>query len=276
MARWMTGKWGASLAVAFLVVLTYFPLLFVLNNSFKDSAQFAANPFGCVLNFHLRNYLLAWEGIQRYLLNTIVVAAGSIILGLPLAAASAYVFAKVPFRGKEVVFYIYIGLLMIPWTLTLIPLFVEINKFGMYDTWFGLILPYAAGSQPLNVFLFRTFFEGIPDELYQSARIDGCSESQILVRVVTPLSIPVFVTSTLLLCISIWGDYLWPTIVLSNYHLYTVSAGFEMFVESFGVSGHGIGPEFAAEVLTMLPIVLIVAAGMKYFVRGVTGGALKA
>ncbi len=146
----------------------------------------------------------------------------------------------------------------------------------MYDSWFGLILPYAAGSQPLNVFLFRTFFEAIPDELYQSARIDGCSETQILLRIVTPLSIPVFVTSTLLLCISIWGDYLWPTIVLSNYHLYTVSAGFEMFVQSFGVSGHGIGPEFAAEILTMLPIVLIVSAGMKYCVRGVTGGALKA
>ena len=126
------------------------------------------------------------------------------------------------------------------------------------------------------MFLFRTFFEAIPDELYQSARIDGCSETQILLRIVTPLSIPVFVTSTLLLCISIWGDYLWPTIVLSNYHLYTVSAGFEMFVQSFGVSGHGIGPEFAAEILTMLPIVLIVSAGMKYFVRGVTGGALKA
>jgi len=274
--RLTKGKWAATIVVVLLVVLTYFPLLFVLSNSFKNSAQFAANPFGFVLSLHLSNYLVAWQGIDRYLINTIVVAAGSIILGLPVAAASAYVFAKVQFKGKEALFYIYIGLLMIPWTLTLIPLFVEINKFGMYDSWFGLILPYAAGSQPLNVFLFRTFFEAIPDELYQSARIDGCSETQILLRIVTPLSIPVFVTSTLLLCISIWGDYLWPTIVLSNYHLYTVSAGFEMFVQSFGVSGHGIGPEFAAEILTMLPIVLIVSAGMKYFVRGVTGGALKA
>ena len=275
--RWVKVKWGSVTGIVVLVILTYLPLVFVLSNSFKSGAQFAAHPFAILLTLHLQNYVAAWHGIDRYLANTVVVAGGSIILGLPVAAISAYAFAKTRFFGKELIFYAYIGLLMIPWTLTLIPLFVEINKFGLYGSWLGLILPYAAGCQPLNVFLFRTFFEEIPDELYQSARIDGCSEWQILIRIVTPLSIPVFVTSTLLLCISIWGDYLWPTIVLSsNYHLYTVSAGFEMFVESFGITGRGIGPEFAAEVLTMVPIVIIVSAGMKYFVRGVTSGALKA
>ncbi|MCY0880098.1 MAG: carbohydrate ABC transporter permease [Firmicutes bacterium] len=269
--------WIVLLSVGVLILLTYIPLLFVLFDSFKTSQAFVQNPFGLPWPLALQNYLIAWHGIARYLWNTVIVAALSLILGIPLAAASAYGFAKGRFWGKNVLFYLYIGLLMIPWTLTLIPLFVEVNTFGMYNSWLSLIVPYAAGSQPLNVFLFRTFFEGIPDELYQSARIDGCSEFQILWRIVAPLSLPVFLTGSLLLSVSIWGDYLWPTIVLPNHNLYTASAGFELFVQSFGITGaRGLGPEFAAEVLTMVPIIVLISAGMRYFVSGITSGALKA
>jgi ABC-type glycerol-3-phosphate transport system permease component len=98
----------------------------------------------------------------------------------------------------------------------------------------------------------------------------------VLLRIVAPLSIPVFITGTLLMCISVWGDYLWPTVALANYHLYTVSAGLETFLGTFGLTSQGIGPAFAAEILTMVPIIALIVVGMKYFVSGVTSGALKA
>jgi ABC-type glycerol-3-phosphate transport system permease component len=267
---------ASVVGAAVLVVLTYIPFVFVLANSVKSSPQFAAHPFALMWTFHLSNYLLAWKGMARYIGNTVLVAAVAVAIGVPSAAGAGYVFAEGRFRGKEALFYAYVGLLMIPWTLTLIPLFVEIKDFGIYNTWLALILPYAAGSQPLLVFLFRVFFEGIPDELYQSARIDGCSEAGVLLRIVAPLSIPVFITGTLLMCISVWGDYLWPTVALANYHLYTVSAGLETFLGTFGLTSQGIGPAFAAEILTMVPIIALIVVGMKYFVSGVTSGALKA
>jgi ABC-type glycerol-3-phosphate transport system permease component len=265
----------AVVVAALLIVLTYIPFVFVLENSFKSDAQIAQHPFAFLLTFHLDNYATAWNGMLRYLVNTVLVAAISILIGIPAAVMGGYAFAQLKFRGKQVVFYAYLGLLMIPWTLTLIPLFLEIKSFGLFGSWGALILPYAAGSQPLLVFLFRVFFEGIPQDIYDSARIDGSNELQILTKMVAPLSIPVLLTGAILMCINIWGDYLWPTVVLPDYHQYTVSAGLQTFLGEFGFSGQGAGPGFAAYILTMGPIMLLVAGTMKYFVNGVTSGAVK-
>ncbi|MCY0880125.1 MAG: carbohydrate ABC transporter permease [Firmicutes bacterium] len=259
-----------------IVALTYIPLIFVLANSFKNAAEFANSPFALFVHFHFSNYIVAWKGVDRYLSNTVIVAIISVIIGVPAAALSSYGFAQLEFRFKGVLFYLFLGLLMIPWTLTLIPLFVEIHTFDIFNTWWALILPYAAGSQPLLIFMFRVFFEGIPEELYESARLDGCSEVGILARIVTPLSIPILLTGTILMFNSIWGDYLWPTLVLQNYHLLTISAGLETFINTFGLSAQGIGPEFAAYIIAMVPIMALVTITMKYFVSGVTSGALKA
>lgn len=259
-----------------ILVLTYIPFVFVLGNSFKDAAEFASKPFALFVPVHFSNYLVAWSGVDQYLANTVVVGVISVVIGVPAAALSSYGFAQLHFRFKEVLFYLFLGLLMIPWTLTLIPLFVEVHTFHFFNTWWSLILPYAAGSQPLLVFMFRVFFEGLPTDLYESARLDGCTELGILGRIVAPLSIPILLTGTILMFNSIWGDYLWPTLVLPNYHLLTISAGLETFINTFGLSAQGIGPEFAAYIISMVPMMALVTVTMKYFVSGVTSGALKA
>jgi len=263
-------------AAGILVILTYLPFVFVLANSVKSASQYAHDPLGIVFSVRTANYIEAWAGMDRYLLNTVIVAAVACALAIPAAALSAYAFAEMDFRGKNAVFLAYIGLLMIPWTLTLIPLFLEIEAYHLYNTWWALILPYAAGSQPLMVFLFRTFFEGIPRELFDSGRVDGANEVKVLSKIVVPMSRPIFLTGAVILFINVWGDYLWPTIVLQNSHLQTASAGLEIFLSSFGYSQNGVGPEYAAYIITMAPIVLLVCLTMKYFVSGVTSGALKA
>lgn len=265
---------GASAIV--VIILSYFPLLVILSNSLKSAQGLAqSGPFSLFTSFRLHNYVTAGKGIGVYLLNTMVVAVGAIVLGVPSAALAAYGFAQSRFRGRETLFYLYLGLLLIPWTLTLIPLFVELKSFGLFNTWGALIFPYAASAQPLLLFINRSFFEGIPDELFQSARVDGATEVQVLRKIVVPLSRPILLTGVVLISIAVWGDYLWPTIVITTTSKLTVSAGLQNFVASFGLSGHGGGAVFAAYVIVTLPLFALVAATMKHFLGGVTAGAGK-
>ena len=256
--------------------MTYFPLVFVVSNSLKSGQSiFSGGVFSLFTQFDYQNYGTAWAGVSRPLANTIIVAAGSIVLGVTAAAAGAYAFSQLRFRGKELLFLAYIGLLLIPSTLTLIPLFLTIQKLHFFNTWWALILPYAASAQPLLVLLFRGFFEQIPRELLEGARVDGCAERQVLARIVVPLTRPVLLTGAILVTINVWGDYLWPTIVIQDPAKITISAGVQQFVSSFGLNVSSGGSVFAALVIATVPMFVLVGFTMRYFVSGLTEGATK-
>jgi ABC-type glycerol-3-phosphate transport system permease component len=248
----------------------------VVSNSLKTGKNiFTSGVFSLFTQFDYENYARAWAGISRPLLNTVIVAALSIIIGVTAAALGAYAFSQLRFRGKELLFLTYIALLLVPWTLTLIPLFLTIQKLHLFNTWWALVLPYAATAQPLLVLIFRGFFEQIPRELLESARVDGCGERQVLLRIVAPLTRPILLTGAILITINVWGDYLWPTIVIQDPHRTTISAGVQQFVGSFGLNLSGGGSVFAAYVLATLPMFVLVGLTMRYFVAGLTEGALK-
>lgn len=258
-----------------LLAMTYFPLVFVMSNSLKSGARLVTgNVFALFTQFDVQNYVNAWAGMDTSLFNTLVVAAASVVIGVGTAALGAYSFAQVNFRGKSIVFTAYLALLMIPWSLTLIPLFLEMKDFGFYNSWWALILPYAASSQPLLVLIFRSFFEQVPPEVMQSARLDGAREWQVLLHVVAPLTKPILLTGTVLMSISIWGDFIWPEVILKNSSSFTVSAGLQTFTSSLGMTANG-GEVFAAYVIAIAPLFLLVAVTMRYFVGGMTAGSLK-
>jgi multiple sugar transport system permease protein len=242
----------AVTVVAGLVIvgLTYFPIIFMLSNSLKTGENLATHGVFALFNqFDVQNYADAWHGVQTPLLNTVLVAVASILLGVTAALLGAYAFSQAHFRGKSVVFLAYISLLMIPSTLTIIPLFLEIKSFGFYDSWWAL--------------------------LFESARVDGAAEYKVLLRIVAPLTMPIIMTGAILMTITVWGDYIWPQVTLQNYHKYTISAGLQQYVSSLGISGAGAGSVFAAYVLAMLPMFVLVGATMRYFVSGITDGAVK-
>ena len=273
--RWRHG-WTAATAGVVIVVMTYFPILFVLSNSLKSGRGiFSSSVFSLFTQFDYRNYLTAWTGVSHQLLNTIVIAAASIAIGVTAAALGAYAFSQLRFRGKGLLFMAYVALLMVPWTLTLIPLFLTIQKLHFFNTWWALILPYAASAQPLLVLIFRGFFEQIPRELLEGARVDGCSERQVLTRIVVPLTRPVLLTGAILVMINVWGDYLWPTIVIQDPQKITISAGVQQFVGSFGTDLSNGGAVFASFVIATVPMFVLVGCTMRYFVSGLTEGALK-
>jgi ABC-type glycerol-3-phosphate transport system permease component len=268
--------WMSLLAGAVIVVMTYFPLVFVASNSLKSGKNiFSSGVFSLFTQFDYQNYATAWSGVSQPLLNTIIVAAASIIIGVTAAAAGAFAFSQLRFRGKGLLFMAYVGLLLIPSTLTLIPLFLTIQKLHLFNTWWALILPYAATAQPLLVLIFRGFFDQIPRELLESARTDGCTELQVLARIVVPLTRPVLLTGAILVTINVWGDYLWPTIVIQDPHRTTISAGVQQFVGSFGLNLSGGGAVFAAFVIATMPTFVLVGFTMRYFVSGLTEGATK-
>lgn len=259
-----------------IVGMTYFPIIFVLSNSLKSGQEIiTGGVFKLFTEFDIQNYVLAWQGVRGSLLNTVIVAAASIVIGVAAAVLGSYAFAQTKFRGKSVLFVAYLALLMIPTTLTIIPLFLMMQSFGLYDSWWALILPYAAGAQPLLVILFRGFFEQIPDEFMQSARIDGANEYQVLMHIVAPLTRPIILTGTILMAITVWGDYIWPLVVIQDYHRYTISAGMQLYVSQLGSNIDGIGSVFAALVITMLPLLVLVGFTMRYFVSGIAEGGIK-
>lgn len=272
-----TGLTAVTVAAGLVIVgLTYFPIIFVLSNSLKSGAELAnGGVFALFTQFEGQNYVQAWHGIDVPLRNTVIIAAAAILIGVAAALLGAYAFAQARFRGKSIVFMAYVSLLMIPSTLTIIPLFLMIKSLGLYDSWWALILPYAASSQPLLVLLFRGFFEQIPDELLESARIDGAKEYQVLMRIVAPLTRPIILTGAILMTITVWGDYIWPEIVLQDYHRFTISAGLQEYVSTLGIAGTGGGSVFAAYVISLLPLFLLVGISMRYFIAGVTDGGVK-
>jgi ABC-type glycerol-3-phosphate transport system permease component len=276
-ARWRRRyRWITAAAGAVIVVLTYFPLIFVVSNSLKSGQNiFNSGVFSLFTQFDDQNYVTAWSGVSHQLLNTIVVAAVAIVIGVTAAALGAYAFSQLRFRGKELVFLAYVALLLVPWTLTLIPLFLTIQKLHFFNTWWALILPYAASAQPLLVLIFRGFFEQIPRELLESARVDGSTERQVLARVVVPLTRPVLLTGAILVMINVWGDYLWPTIVIQDPAKTTISAGVQQFAGSLGLNTASGGAVFAAFVIATAPMFVLVGFTMRYFVSGLTEGASK-
>ena len=204
-----------------------------------------------------------------------IVAALSILIGVTAAALGAYAFSQLRFRGRELLFMAYLCLLFVPWTLTLIPLFLTVQKLHLFNTMWALVLPYAASAQPLLVLLYRGFFDQIPRELLESARVDGCSERRVLWKIVAPLTRPVLLTGAILVAINVWGDYLWPTVAIQDPHRTTISAGVQQFVGSFGLDLSSGGAVFAAYVIATFPMFLLVGFTMRYFVSGLTEGALK-
>jgi multiple sugar transport system permease protein len=276
-ARWRRRYgWVTAVAGVVIVVLTYFPLIFVLSNSLKSGQTiFSSGVFSLFTQFDTGNYATAWTGVSHQLLNTVIVAALTILIGVTAAALGAYAFSQLRFRGKDLLFVAYVALLLVPWTLTLIPLFLTIQKLHFFNTWWALILPYAASAQPLLVLIFRGFFEQIPRELLESARVDGCAERQVLTRIVVPLTRPVLLTGAILVMINVWGDYLWPSIVIQDPAKITISAGVQQFVGSLGLNASSGGAVFAAFILATAPMFILVGFTMRYFVSGLTEGATK-
>jgi ABC-type glycerol-3-phosphate transport system permease component len=194
---------------------------------------------------------------------------------LIIASVTAFVFARYNFPGKEFLFFAILALLMIPGILTLVPAFLLVKGFGLLNTYWALILPYVAGGQIFAIFVLRSFIASLPEELFESARLDGASMWHLYSKITLPLSKPILVTIAIMNILSTWNDYIWPLVTIPDGNKWTVSVG----IVSFGSQYAGLqnwGPMFAGYVIASIPLIILFMFTMRYFIAGLTSGAIKA
>lgn len=271
-----TGDWYRHIFLIFISVMLFFPYILTLNISVKDTFQFEHEPFGLTFPMHFANYYSAnggaWPIISKYLFNSVVVSGVSVVGAVTVAALSAYVYARFRFPGREVLFFLVLALLMIPGILTLVPSFLLVKGLGLFDSWWGLILPYIAGGQVFAMFILRQFFQALPEELFESARIDGAGELRAFWSIAVPLSKSILGVVAIMHILSTWNDLIWPLVVVTTQSKFTLTVGLWTFR---GEYWNNWGPLFAGYVIASIPLLILFAFTSKLFVEGLASGALK-
>jgi ABC-type glycerol-3-phosphate transport system permease component len=263
-------------ALLILLFLAAYPMIFMLINAFKDGLQYNANPLSFALSYPLGKFFAtAWQYLAPAFVRTAIITFSSVAGVVAFAMLSAYAFARIDFYGRTFLFYAVFGLLLVPGFLTLIPLVLDIRHFGLLNNYFGLILPYVAGGQAFAIFVFRGFIEGLPSELFEAARVDGAGELYQFLRIVLPLSIPVMITIALLNITGIWGDYVFPSLIMSISNSTVAMAIGNFQPPPSVVSVNIVNLQFAAYTLASIPMILLFLFFMRHFVAGITSGAIK-
>ena len=269
MRKWDLGK---NIILIVLVILTFYPFLAMLFMSVKDNTQFYHDRWIPTLPLHFENYNYAWIAIHQYIFNSVLTSAVSALGCVALAALSAYVIARFEFPGRNLLYLAIIALMMIPGILTLVPRFLLVRDLGLLDTYWVLILPWISGGQAFGILLLRTFFESLPGELFESARLDGASELQVLGRIAVPLSAPILGTLAIMSVLGTWNEVIWPSVTISSDNLKTIVFGLWGFQGTYYQSW---GPLNAAYVLSSIPLIILFAFTSRLFIQGLTSGALK-
>ncbi|HLH73471.1 MAG TPA: carbohydrate ABC transporter permease [Chloroflexota bacterium] len=260
--------------VLLILFLVFLPIFYLVIFSFKNNAQIYANFWALPDPWILRNYALGWGAIQKSLLNSISLSLASTVLLVLFAGMAGYAFARHRFPAKEPLYYSFLALMMIPTVLTLIPRYLLVKSLGLVDTPWVLILPWMAGNMAFGILLCRGFFATLSEELFEAGRIDGATEIQLFGYLAIPLSLPILVTLGIVHAFQSYNDYIWPLITINSNDLQVVTVALTTFNSGYGIIDYG--PRFAGYLLSAIPLLIMFLFGMRYFIRGLTAGALKA
>jgi multiple sugar transport system permease protein len=267
-----TGRLVALTATALALL---FPYIYMVGFSLKPVDEIFAgsiSPFPTTFA-GAQNYLgaVAREPLFRYLVNGVIVCAGILFFQLLFAVPCAYAMAKFRFRGRAMLLGLVLFGLLVPLQATSLPIFLGLAAFGILDTYAALILPFV--SSVFAVFLFYQFFRTIPDELLDAARLDGCGETTILVRIVLPLIMPAATAFGIFSVVSHWNDLFWPLIAIRTPDLNTPPLGILAFRSE--EAGDSYGELMAGTVIITAPLVIAFLVAQRRFIEGISLGALK-
>ncbi|MBD2867152.1 carbohydrate ABC transporter permease [Paenibacillus arenilitoris] len=267
--------WGELAKHAFMILvclLLLYPFALMLQMSVKDTEQIMYEFFRISSPYHFDNYARAWSEVGPMIKNSVVMAGGSALISIFITAAAGYGFGKLKFPGKEPLYWIVFAKMMLPGVMNLIPSFVLAWKLGLLNSYWAVILFAVGGAQPFWVFVMRTFVAGQPQELFDSAKVDGAGEARIFWHIALPLLRPVLSLSALNVFLGVWNDYIWPLVTIQSFDKRPITTGLA-YLSSTHVGDYG--PLMAGYVIASVPLFLLFAFGMKQFVQGLTGGAVK-
>jgi multiple sugar transport system permease protein len=259
------------LVILALVVLI--PIIWMTFSAFKTEKEIISWPPTFIpRTFTLQNFSDVQDRINilQYIKNSIIYAGGTTFLAVIVNSMAGYAYAFYEFKGKTGLFLMTLATMMVPFQVIMVPLFLVVFKMGMYDTYWGLIIPRVAVAG--SIFMMRAAFAGIPKELAEAARIDGLSEIGIFWRIMIPQVKPAIITLTILSINGSWNDMLWPMIVTSSTKMRTLANGLALFV---GQNTIEYGAAFAGALISLIPMFALYMIGQKYFVEGMAGTGLK-
>ncbi|UQZ32714.1 sugar ABC transporter ATP-binding protein [Paenibacillus sp. PK3_47] len=259
--------------LALTVLCMLVPYVWMLSSSLKLNKDVFTFPMQWIPAMpRWENYADIWTRIPlgRFIYNTAKLSVIVTVLQLLTSSFAAYAFSKLQFRGKNLLFLGYIATIAIPWQAYMVPQFIMMRSLGLNNTHLAIILLQAFSA--FGVFLMRQFYQGIPDELCEAARIDGLSEYGIWARIMLPLSKPALSTLTIFTFVSTWNDFLGPMIYLTKTELKTIQIGLRMFISQYSAE---YGLIMAASVVSIIPVLIVFLGLQKYFVQGVAASGIK-
>ncbi len=266
-------KIGIYVIVLIMVGLMTYPLIWMIYSSLKTDREIYLFPFSLPHKMQLGNWVQAWKlgNLGRYFINSVFVTSVSVFLVALLSSMAGYAFARLTFKGRDFLFYTFLLGLILPAQVLIIPLFTFFDKIGILNTYFALILPYIAWGLPLSIYIFKSFFLTLPEDIADAAKIDGCSLFGLYWKIMLPLIRPALVTIAILQSIGIWNEFLLALLFIYDDELKTIPVGLLAF---YGYHNVNYKLVFSALSITTIPIIIVYFIFEKQIVSGLTTGAL--
>ncbi|MBQ8813261.1 MAG: carbohydrate ABC transporter permease [Lachnospiraceae bacterium] len=265
-----------TLLIGAIAVLFCVPLFWMVGTSLKTPLEVFGRPFRWLPEVaQWKNYMEVWINAEvpmyRAFLNSVWIALFGIVGQLLVASIAAYAFAKINFKGKNIIFMLYMASMMIPAQVTIIPRFMLFKSVGLYNTLWSVILPHWFGVSA--IFLLRQFYMGLPDELMEAAKIDGAGHPRIFSQIMMPLTKPALVSLVILSFISLWNEYLAPLIFLTRAkENYTISQVIRWYLLNAGAQYELV---MTASCISLIPILIVFVAGQRHFIEGIASSGVK-
>lgn len=272
---WFTNlrhDWLGHLFLGSGLCIAAIPILFMLLISVKNQGQYLTQPLAITLPLQWDNYTIAFNVLKRSISVSLLLVVANISGSLLVASISAYVFARFTFPGREALFWIIAILLFIPGILTFAPSFVVASQFKLVDTLWVLIIPAIAGSQVFQIFVLRSFFASLPEEVLEAARVDGANVLRIFWSIVLPMSRPILATLAVMQTFSVWNSWLWPLITIRDPALRPMAL--QVFFLASDMGPH-VGRQMAGYVIASVPLLILFLFFNRQFVEGLSSGAIK-
>ena len=265
---------GKHVVLVLLSMLMLFPLVLTISTAMKTERDVTVNPFGLFSSFSTENIVTAWTvgGFGGYVLNSFLLSVPSTLLVVALSTMGGYAFARLPFMGRTILFYLVIVGLLVPFFAYMIPLYFQLRSLQLLDSLIGINLVLASTTVSFGTFFMRAFFSDLPAEIEQAARVDGASELQIFLRVMLPLVTSGMGALAVFTFLQHWNNFLVPLLYMPGGEYRPLTTGLYLFLGGRTVD---IGPLAAGTLITILPVVVLFVALQRQVTQGFLSGAVK-